>query len=112
MARILSSGRSLDPTAFAAHSVGTEQCQRLLDLSNPCADNLRPCNSEACWLQKDVTGDGGAVTFSPRLEDALRARVVALTQVAAGKNPETNEAECSKACGSPTDAMSLPCSWT
>ena len=27
---------------------------------------------------------------------ALRARVVALTQVAAGKNPETNEAECSK----------------
>ena len=30
---------------------------------------------------------------------ALRARVVALTQVAAGKNPETNEAECSKARG-------------
>jgi hypothetical protein len=84
------------------------------------SSGLRPCNSEACWLQKDVTGDGGAVTFSPRLEDAvrrqrlraLRARVVALTQVAAGKNPETNEAECSKACGSPTDAMSLPCSWT
>ena len=30
---------------------------------------------------------------------ALRARVVALTQVAAGKNPETNEAECSKVRG-------------
>ena len=31
---------------------------------------------------------------------ALRSRVVVLTQLAAGKNPETNEAECGKVCES------------
>jgi len=54
-------------------------------------------------LQKEEA-DGSTAASTPRLEDAvrrqrlraLRARVVALTQVAAGKNPETNEAECSK----------------
>ena len=68
-----------------------------------CTPLLWPVRKPVPFLQKEEA-DGSTAASTPRLEDAvrrqrlraLRARVVALTQVAAGKNPETNEAECSK----------------